>query len=364
MLSTLGLLVCLALSAWIAEEATAETAEVSAQAHPAEMQLEILSKPFHVDRIFKSMRGPLTTRRVRFSDASGPELVWLTGYVVEVLGADGETPESMEFECHTNLNWPKRARRPNWSHRLRSRIFTLTQGQTDIRLPPGFGLPMRSDEFLVFNTQALNLNEPVIDRTVFHRAQLRYVRDRDLTDPMKPLASTMAQVVVTLESEPRVWNVEKPDDRLEGASCAVGEYAGARKRIATDEQGKHFAAFWVVPPGRQEFHTLVTDMLAIPFDTTVHAIGTHVHPYSVSLELRDLTTEETIYKSYQKRFDDRLGLERVDFFSSEEGIPIYKDHQYEMVSVYDNTSDQDSDAMASMFLYFLDKKFEHPRDSL
>jgi len=51
----------------------------------------------------------------------------------------------------------------------------------------------------------------------------------------------------------------------------------------------------------------------------------------------------------------------VCFVTSEnfrpEGIPIYKDHQYELVSVYDDTSGVDQDSMAVMFRYLLDEKF-------
>ncbi|MGE4605458.1 MAG: hypothetical protein AAEJ52_01805 [Myxococcota bacterium] len=37
--------------------------------------------------------------------------------------------------------------------------------------------------------------------------------------------------------------------------------------------------------------------------------------------------------------------------SSADGIPIYRDHEYELISTYNNTSGVDQDAMATMFLY-------------
>ena len=54
----------------------------------------------------------------------------------------------------------------------------------------------------------------------------------------------------------------------------------------------------------------------------------------------------------------KIGLEFVDFLSSEEGIPLYKDHEYTLISIYNNRSDEKQDAMASMFLYMLDWDFE------
>jgi hypothetical protein len=327
--------------------------------HPKEVEVELLTPAFRVNRIFKSMVGPQMAQPVLLKKSSEtPELFWLTGYAMEVVGPDGKTPESMDFECHTNLDWSDQTP-PDWSKRSKPRAFTLTQGQTDVRLPPGFGLPMLSNERLLLGTQVLNLNEPNIDRQVKHRVRLRYVRDRDLTEPMKPLIATNAPVMVSLEEKPLVPNVSKPAEHLEGATCQVGEFAGDVGPLQ-DRLGRSFSQHWVVTPGRHEFHTVVTDRMAIPYDTTIHFIGVHVHPHSESLELRDLTTGETVYKSHHETSEGKLGLERIDYFSSAEGIPVYRDHDYEVVSVYDNPTRQDSDAMAVMFLYYLDQEFRHP----
>ncbi|MFP8878739.1 MAG: hypothetical protein VCE43_04375 [Myxococcota bacterium] len=37
--------------------------------------------------------------------------------------------------------------------------------------------------------------------------------------------------------------------------------------------------------------------------------------------------------------------------SSADGIPIYRDHEYELISIYNNSSGVDQDAMATMFSY-------------
>jgi len=326
--------------------------------HPQEISVEVTSDPFHVDRIFKSMRGPLTTRSVVVGDTFEPELVWLTGYTVATLDAEDQSPDSMDFLCHSNLDW-SRDTRPRWAARPRHRIFVLTQGQTDVRLPEGFGLPMLSNERLVFNSQVLNLNQPEIDHEVLHRGQIRYVRDVDVETPMQPLVFAGLQGLVTLEDEAEVWNMDHPDEVVEGASCALGDHAQEREtNVLTDGRGKRFSPHWVVPPGHHVYRTLVTEQLALPYDTTIHYIGVHVHPHSQSLELRDLTAGETLFKSVQRNHTDRLGLESIESFSSREGIPIYKAHQYELVSVYHNPADRDGDAMAGMYVYYLDKKFD------
>jgi len=75
-------------------------------------------------------------------------------------------------------------------------------------------------------------------------------------------------------------------------------------------------------------------------------------------ELIDRTANMTVFKSYAINFKDRLGLGKVNHFTSIEGVPMYKDHEYELVSVYNNTTDQDHDAMAHMVLFLRDKNYK------
>jgi len=46
-----------------------------------------------------------------------------------------------------------------------------------------------------------------------------------------------------------------------------------------------------------------------------------------------------------------IGLAHVSHVSSVDGIKLYRDHEYDLVSTYNNTSGIDQDAMATMFLY-------------
>ena len=40
--------------------------------------------------------------------------------------------------------------------------------------------------------------------------------------------------------------------------------------------------------------TLVTELMSLPYDTTVHYIAVHLHPFAESLELIDLTTGKNV----------------------------------------------------------------------
>ena len=101
-------------------------------------------------------------------------------------------------------------------------------------------------------------------------------------------------------------------------------------------------------------------MLNISYDTTVHYIAVHLHPFAERVELRDLTTKETLFKSDVQPLDGRIGIERVDYYSSEKGIPLTTEHEYELVSFYNNTTDEPQDSMAVLYMYMLDKTFVLP----
>jgi hypothetical protein len=324
--------------------------------HPKEAELLVFSDVFQVNGIIKSMVGPFTTRSIRVRPNAPPELLWLTGFQMEVVDAGGLQPQSYEFECHSNLAWPRDD--PPGVQRPVGQVFTLTQGQVDVRLPPGFGLPSTSAEAIVFNSQVLNLTRPEEQKAVRHRARVRYVRDADLTQPMKPLVVTSAYVMASLGGEAMVYGVADPDPKRAAASCHAGALPRGAPGAQKDALGRPFTGHWVVEPGRHEYRTLVTDLMNIPYDTTVHFIGVHVHPYSQSLELRDLTTGKSVWKSTQTTHPDRPSLTNIDYYSGVEGLPIHAGHDYELVSVYDNPTSDATDAMATMFLYYLDQKFD------
>ena len=105
--------------------------------------------------------------------------------------------------------------------------------------------------------------------------------------------------------------------------------------------------------GREVSHTRVTPKLDLPYDTTVHAIAVHLHPFAESLELRDLTADTTVFRSRARQVETGIGLSHVETFASRAGLPLYADHEYELISVYDNTTGEAQDSMAVMYLYVL-----------
>jgi hypothetical protein len=317
-----------------------------------------LSPVFHIDQKFKSMLGPVSTGPITLSD--GPrEILWITSYRTRVVGPDGKSPASQEFLCHTNLDFPRleHKRTFGWDRKVpSSRIFTTSQGQFEVLLPPGFGIPVLSDEPLQLNMQALNHNLEDPDIDVRHEMTVEYVRDVDARGHLEPLFLGFGMTMARLGADEGVFGVSDPTEEQEMASCEVGLHAPDATELSMieDRDGRKFTQHWVVPPGREVRRTLATKTMNLPFDTTVHYIAVHLHPFAESVEMNDLTTGETIYKSYARQPSEGIGLAEVDFYSSTEGIPVYRDHDYEVVSVYENTSGENQDAMATLFLYMKD----------
>lgn len=351
LLTCLGVLALVALRLWDLPQAQADQSLVSERK-------TILSPVYEVDRKYRSMTGPFSTEELRLGSVDTPELVWITGFEAVMVDAEGETPMPQDFMCHSNLDVDLAAHNEllGINSGFSSRLFTLSQGQLSIRFPDGFGIPVLSSQPLELTTQVLNLNHHGEPLGVRHRVAVDFVRESEIERPLKALFPGSAYGLKLIEGEDGYFGVQQPKDKTHGPGCLVGENASDHEYA--DGLGRTFSGHWVVPPGREVNHTLVTQLMRLPYDTTLHYIAVHLHPFAESLELRDLTTGETVFRSRAENFEDRIGLARVDYFSSVEGVPVYEDHEYEMISTYNNTTGEPQDSMAVMYLYARDLEFE------
>jgi cyclophilin family peptidyl-prolyl cis-trans isomerase len=189
-----------------------------------------------------------------------------------------------------------------------------------------------------------------------------FVKDSELKEPLKPLFNTSVFGMKLLEGHDGHYGMGDADTVKHGPSCLPGDIAPNAHggSVYLDQFAKKFTGHWVVKPGRETNHTNVTTYLNLPYDTTLHYAAVHLHPYAESLELRDLTTGKSVFKSKARGFTDKIGLTSVSSYSSNAGIPLYKNHDYDLVSVYNNTTATDKDSMAVILLFLLDKNFTKP----
>jgi hypothetical protein len=108
---------------------------------------------------------------------------------------------------------------------------------------------------------------------------------------------------------------------------------------------------WIVPPGRQITRKRYAGDF-MPFDATVHYGVVHLHNHARYMRLTDVTTGELLWQTdvvYEPR---RLQIAEIPVYSSLEGFPLQRDHEYEIEALYENTTDHAVDAMAMMSLYY------------
>lgn len=342
-----------------------QTAALAAPARtPHVLTKTIVSKPYTIDKMYASMRGPYSFDDVVLYESPKPELLWIVGYQTEVVDAATQQPMSQEFMCHANLDFEANdyyGKFPT-APPVSGRVFTLSQGQQDIRFPEGFGIPVTSDLPISLATQVLNLN--IADPkgiNVRHKVEIRFVRDAEVVGEMIPLFQGAAEGFKAL-GEARHYGFT-PEEVAQmdamGSGCSAGTSA-LPGDSDDDQHGQQFTAHWIVPPGKEVNVTNVTRFLNLPYDTTVHYIAVHLHPFAERLVLEDLTAKKVVFDAKVHPTVGKVGITSVDHFESAQGIPLFKDHQYQLTSTYNNTSDHDVDSMAVMYMYMKDKKFVKP----
>lgn len=309
--------------------------------------VELTSSDYKIDRIYRSMMGPTSSQKVKLGKKPG-ELLWVIGYEAIVVDPKSGREISQEYMCHSNLDYqPDRYQKTLPSSPLDGRFFTLSQGQQKVDFPVGFGIPIRSGEELTLWTQALNLNQPELKRKVRFRIRIRYLRDSELEEPMTALVQLGMAGLKSVTGKEAHFGATK----AHGPGCSVGRAAVENDVPYEDQHGQRFTGHWVVQPGREVNHTNITSYLNLSEKLKVHYVAIHLHPYAESLELRDLTSKTTVFKGKVKAARGRVGIEHIDHYSSRQGFTLHPDHEYSLISVYNNTSGQPVDSMAVMYLY-------------
>jgi hypothetical protein len=330
--------------------------------------LTLVSGGYHLDKIYRSMEGPWSVQRdIRLTEQSAignpqsainASQLWLTGIETEVVNANDQRPVSPEFFCHANLTFAENTARDKTTN-IDSRLFTLAPGRTSIELPPGFGMPVRSDASLDYLTMSLNLNPQREAVNIRMRTKLLTI---GAGQPGAPTKALFRRAVYVLQHEATNGAAEHKSCNVtsmtEHPGLGCGEWTKVNLPDGSTElrPSQGMTNHWTVAPGDHVYTSDITPQLNLPFDTTIHYATIHVHPFARWMELRDLTAGNTVLHLTSRDWPDRIGVEHVDEFKSIDGIPILRYHHYELAVEYNNTSGSTTDAMAILYLYLLDKK--------
>lgn len=326
--------------------------EILAGGGPRHYRYTLLAPITRVAGLFPPMTGPVTTQSFPLYPEARRDLLWLTSFEATIVDPTAARQLSQEFNCHSNLISgleTHRRRFPSALHTGEIRLFTVNEGQSRVELPDGLAVPVGPAEELILQSQVLNLN--VTDRVLElrHRIKIDFLRDTELPRERrpKPVVGRILQILKPLRA-----GTGGHAHAEQGAHAEEGNGSGAIPHAAAYRVGDGlFSGHWLLTPGREESRSDVTDQLALPFDTTLHHAAAHLHPFAVSIGLFDRTAGKPVFEASVREYRDRIGIESVDVLSSRDGVPLLRGHRYELVSVYENSSGEDSDAMAALFVY-------------
>jgi hypothetical protein len=257
-------------------------------AHGAVSQVEFATPLIELEADVLAHHMPHAMMHFRFA-----EPVWVVAYETEILDAQGKTPLENHL-CHTFFGDQRVMQSESQEIRgLYSDAFTPA-----MKLPDGFGVHMAAEETLhwmpMFNNRG---PDPFRVRM---KVRLTVIRDKDVTQPLRPLYSTLRSVQV-----PHLYFV-KP---------------------GRDERGADFK---------------------LPYEARIHFMGTHIHPYGVSVELTDVTRGKRIWLGARQANDSG----RMETFSSAEGYLVPAGSALRVSAIYDNPTKAPVDAMAGIYLLY------------
>jgi hypothetical protein len=316
------------------------------------------SRSYPISGIQGPLRGPKGTEKALLVKNHPAELIWLTGMSCpRLVDASGrELPLAMMSLCHLDLrNVPRHADLMGTQHRPNGRLFSLGQGVTQVQLPAGFGIPMMSSEPLLVTTGVMNLDPYLPETRASVEVDVTFLYQRGLSRPLVPLWEASAYALISLGPRPACYGVQTPNPPVHGDGCA--RLRPATRQVFQDPYKRRFSADWMAPPGELVTRTLVSRLLNLPYDTTLHAATAQLLPGVRRIELRDRTKLKSLLTlDIPERKADGTAAQ-VPSFTSLEGIPVYADHEYELVVTTRNPGKAPMPARAVLHVYLRDKEF-------
>jgi hypothetical protein len=282
-----GLLLCVT-AAWPAEPLSGFRPSATPSDYGTTSEIEFSTGLLELESGVLAYYVPQAMKSFQFE-----EPVWVIGYKSDILDIKGQPPRG-NFLCHTFFADQRVAQHEDAELKgIYSDAFT-----PEIRLPDGFGIRVLPNEPLHWMPMFNNRSEDAV--RVKMRVVLTVIRGKDLKKPLKPL------------------------------------YGGLRS-----VQVPHL---YFVPPGRDEKQIT----FELPFNGRIHFLGTHVHPYGVSVELYNVSRNETVWKGTRKS-----GTEGpMNVYSSADGYAFRAGETYRIAAVYNNPTKEKIDAMAGLFLLY------------
>ena len=281
---------------------------------------------FVVDQPYVMMTGPTKVKYISLPLQPNVKKVWLKGMMVQAFsGENAEAKESLTSLCHAAL-----LRETDVNGYPIRKILTISEGLERMEFPPGYGYPISPGEAIAVSAQVQN-EDPALRKTYTYRFTIWYVEDNG-SDGEKPLIPLMAKPFHAVGTRVAL---------KDGVICGEGDGSLVSNR------SMHF----LVPPGQHEFSQIYPPGGYAEKDVRLHEINMHFHRYGMKSTLIDRTDKKILWEG-RATYDTHGQIAHVDHYSSEEGILIRANHEYEIRSVYNNPTNKNVDGMATMRSYY------------
>jgi hypothetical protein len=310
----------------------------------------MISPTFYIDGIYKSMEGPKSSNFVQLSQDS--TLLWLTSFHVKAVDSKTFKDISNDYICHTNVDFNDVKYYSNFHLENRigkqyPRLTSLSHGLENFSFPQGYGVPMKGNDLLYVTTQSLNHNFPDENRFIKHEVAITYSKEKNL----KPLLSRTVFIELPYDKYDPYKSPTDPGKDF----CIPVE---TKNHSYDDGKGNKLSGHWVITTGKNTYRSGINQQLQIKDSLRMHAAAIHVHPFATSLTLYDKTTKSIVFRSEIENHKNSIGLTKIGYFSSIEGVWLYKTHDYELILEVNNTTSIIQDMMGSMFLFFYDEELD------
>lgn len=315
-------------------------------------KISITTPTLVIDAIYKSMEGPKVMRSFQI-DNTKEELVWINSFSTQAISTNEVDLLSNDYVCHTNIDFYDGEHYTRWNLTDRigeqyPRLTSMSNGIEQYRFPKGYGFPFFTNENLFLATQTLNHNIKSDPFSVKHKVTIGF--ETQLLE-MKPLMSKTLFIMLPYDTK----NPYEGPTELNPNMCLPVE---TKNHSYINEKGESLSGHWVIFPGKKTYRYDITHQLNLKDSTTMHFIASHLHPFAETLALKDTTNDSILFTSIAENYKNKIGLNKVSYFSSEKGIMLYPDHKYELELTTNNTTSINQDMMASMFVFLYDQEMD------
>ena len=260
---------------------------IRSDAGPA-MEVEFSTPLVELEPGVLAHHQPRAMRDFRFA-----EKVWVIGYTTALSDVKGAAPKE-NYLCHTFFSDQRMDQHEDKEVKgIYSDAFT-----PEVWMPSGYGIPILAQENLHWMPMFNNRGDAAV--RVSMRIRLTVIRERDRKTAIEPLYASLRSVQI-----PHLFFVDPGADRREST-------------------------------------------FRLPFSGRIHFMGTHIHPYGVSVELKNLTRDERVWIGKRKGGPESA----METYASSEGYRFRAGEAFRLQSVYDNPLKGRIDAMAGLFLLY------------